>query len=84
MPEHRIALRLLEGLGEPLMSSTLILPGDDLPLGEPEAIRERLEHDVDLVIDGGHCGHRPTTVIDLTSGSPVLLRKGLGPFEGAE
>ena len=82
MPDHRIALRLLEDLGEPLMSSTLILPGDDLPLGEPEAMRERLEHDVDLVIDGGHCGHRPTTVIDLTGGSPELLREGLGPFEG--
>ena len=82
MPDHRIASRLLEDLGEPLMSSTLILPGDDLPLGEPESMRERLEHDVDLVIDGGHCGHRPTTVIDLTGGSPVLLREGLGPFGG--
>ena len=82
MPDHRIASRLLEDLGEPLMSSTLILPGDDLPLGEPESMRERLEHDVDLVIDGGHCGHRPTTVIDLTGGSPQLLREGLGAFEG--
>ena len=82
MPDHRIASRLLEDLGEPLMSSTLILPGDELPLGEPEAMRDRLRNDVDLIIDGGHCGHRPTTVIDLTGGSPVLLREGLGPFEG--
>ena len=83
MPDHPIALRLLEGLGEPLMSSTLVLPGDDLPLGEPEAMRDRLHHEVDLVLDGGHCGHRPTTVIDLTGGSPVVLRKGLGPFDDA-
>ena len=82
MPDHRIASRLLEGLGEPLMSSTLILPGDELPSSEPEAMRDRLEHEIDLVIDGGLCGHRPTTVIDLTGGSPVVRRKGLGAFEG--
>ena len=84
MPDNRVAARLLEGLGEPLMSSTLILPGDDLPLGEPEAIRDRLQDDVDLVIDGGHCGHRPTTVVDLTGGSPEVLREGLGSLEGLE
>ena len=83
VPDHPIARRLLEGLGEPVMSSTLILPGDDLPLGEADAMRERLAHEVDLIIDGGPCGHRPTTVIDLTRGSPVLLREGLGPFEAA-
>lgn len=82
MPDHRVAARLLEGLGEPLMSSTLILPGDDVPLGEPETMRERLQHDIDLVIDGGHCGHRPTTVIDLTAGEPSVLREGLGPLDG--
>ena len=84
MPDHRVAARLLEGLGEPLMSSTLILPGEDMPLGEPEEIRDRLQHDVDLVIDGGHCGHRPTTVIDLTGGSPEVLREGVGPVDGLE
>ncbi len=82
MPDHRVAARLLEGLGEPLMSSTLMLPGDDVPLGEPETMRERLQHEVDLVIDGGHCGHHPTTVIDLTGGAPSVLREGLGPLDG--
>ena len=82
VPDHRVALRLLEGLGEPLMSSTLILPGEALPLTEPETMRERLGNAVDLVIDGGHCGHQPTTVIDLTGDSPVVRREGLGPFPG--
>lgn len=80
VPDHRVAARLLEGLGEPLMSSTLILPGDTLPLTDPETMRERLRNEVDLVIDGGPCGHRPTTVIDLTGASPVVRREGLGPF----
>ena len=82
VPEHRIATRLLEGLGEPLTSSTLILPGDTLPLSEPLAMRQHLQHDVELVIDGGHCGHRPTTVIDLTGGAPAILREGRGPVAG--
>ncbi len=78
VPDHRIALALLEELGEPLMSSTLILPGDLLPQTDPEDIRERLEKQVDLIIDGGPCGPEPTTVVDLTGPVPVLTRQGRG------
>jgi tRNA threonylcarbamoyl adenosine modification protein (Sua5/YciO/YrdC/YwlC family) len=82
VPDHPIAQALLAELGEPLMSSTLILPGKDLPETEAGEIRERLEHDVDLVIDGGHCGFEPTTVIDMSDGVPRLLRQGCGAVEG--
>ncbi|HHH48916.1 MAG TPA: threonylcarbamoyl-AMP synthase [Gammaproteobacteria bacterium] len=78
VPDNRIAQALLETLGEPLMSSTLILPGDDLPLTDPYDIRDTLEHSLDLVIDGGYCGFEPTTVVDLTGDAPVVLREGLG------
>ena len=78
IPEHVIAQALLAELNEPLMSSTLILPGDDLPLSDPEEIRSRLEHDVELVIDGGFCGLDATTVIELEDGIPKLLRQGKG------
>ena len=84
VPENRIALDLLEALGEPLMSVTLMLPGDELPMTDPELIRERLEREVDLVIDGGICGHEPTSVIDLADDIPVIVRQGRGdiaPFE---
>ncbi len=78
VPDNRIAQALLETLGEPLMSSTLILPGDDMPLTDPYDIRDTLEHSLDLVIDGGYCGFEPTTVVDLTGDAPVVLREGLG------
>lgn len=78
IPEHVIAQALLAELNEPLMSSTLILPGDDLPLSDPEEIRSRLEHDVELVIDGGFCGLDATTVVELEDGIPKLLRQGKG------
>ncbi|HYH41585.1 MAG TPA: L-threonylcarbamoyladenylate synthase [Burkholderiales bacterium] len=78
VPDHRIAHALLAELGEPLLSSTLILPGDDLPLNDAEEIRERLEQAVDLVIDGGPCGIEPTTVVDLTGDAPVITRMGRG------
>ena len=84
MPDNRIAAALLEDLGEPLMSVTLIMPGDDLPLIDPYDIRETLEHEVDLVIDGGYCGMEATTVVDLADETPVVLRAGKGdvtPFE---
>src|SRR5690606_19535824 len=61
VPDHSVAQALLAELGEPIMSSTLILPGEEMPMTEPEEIREALEHQVDLVIDGGHCGIEPTT-----------------------
>jgi tRNA threonylcarbamoyl adenosine modification protein (Sua5/YciO/YrdC/YwlC family) len=84
VPDHRTALALLETLGEPLMSVTLILPGADLPMTDPELIREQLEHDVDLVIDGGICGPDPTSVIDLADTEPVVTRRGRGDVSAFE
>jgi tRNA threonylcarbamoyl adenosine modification protein (Sua5/YciO/YrdC/YwlC family) len=78
VPDNTIALELLADLGEPLMSVTLIMPGDEYPLIDPYEIRELLEHEVDLVIDGGYCGMEPTTVIDMSNGVPVLTRQGKG------
>lgn len=78
IPDNRIARELCDALGEPLLSSTLFLPGEDLPMTEPWAIREDLEHALDLVIDGGYCGIEPTTVVDLCDGEPQVLRQGLG------
>ena len=81
VPDHPIARALLEDLGEPLMSSTLILPGEDLPLTDPWDIRETLEHEVNLVVDGGFCGLEATTVVDLTGPEPVLVRRGCGAVD---
>jgi tRNA threonylcarbamoyl adenosine modification protein (Sua5/YciO/YrdC/YwlC family) len=78
VPEHGIVQALLAELGEPLLSSTLLLYGEDVPLTEPWEIRDRLEHLVDLVIDGGACGLTPTTVVDLTTDTPSVLRYGKG------
>lgn len=78
VPEHPVTLALLTELNEPLLSSTLILPGDEDPLKDAEAIRARLEHEVDLILDGGACGIEPTTVIDLSAPEPILIRKGKG------
>ncbi len=81
VPNNPIALALLEELGEPLMTSTLLLPGDEFPLTGPYDIRETLEHELELVIDGGFCGMEPTTVVDLSGESPQITRQGLGIFE---
>lgn len=81
VPDNRICMALLEALGQPLMSSTLILPGDDLPLTDPYDIRDTLEHALDLIIDGGYCGFEPTTVVDLVDGVPEVTRVGVGPVE---
>jgi tRNA threonylcarbamoyl adenosine modification protein (Sua5/YciO/YrdC/YwlC family) len=78
IPDHPVALALLEELNEPLLSSTLILPDAFHPLTDVEEIREHLEHLVELVIEGGAVGLEPTTVIDLTGDAPVLLRRGKG------
>lgn len=78
VPENAITRALLEELGQPLLSTTLILPGEDEPMTDPDLIRERLEKQVELVIDGGACGFEPTTVIDMTSDEPELLRHGRG------
>lgn len=78
VPDHPIPLAMLEELGEPLMSSTLSLPGDDLPLTEPIEMLDRLKGSVDLIVDGGACGIEPTTVVDLTADYPQVLRHGKG------
>jgi tRNA threonylcarbamoyl adenosine modification protein (Sua5/YciO/YrdC/YwlC family) len=78
VPDTPIVRDLLRELNEPMMSSTLILPGDDLPIDEPWEIRERLEHEVDLVIDGGHCPVEPTSVVVLTDNPPTVYRHGRG------
>jgi len=85
VPDNVIAAALLADLGEPLMSVTLIMPGDEFPLIDPYDIRETLQHEVDLVIDGGYCGLEPTTVVDLADETPVVTRVGKGdvaPFAG--
>ncbi len=78
VPEHLIAQALLDALGQPLLGTTLILPGDDEPMNDPDEIREALQKRVELVIDGGSCSLLPTTVVDLTGEAPVVLREGRG------
>jgi tRNA threonylcarbamoyl adenosine modification protein (Sua5/YciO/YrdC/YwlC family) len=78
IPDHPVPLALLAELGEPLMSSTLLLPGDDLPLTDGVEIRDRLEHELDVILDAGHCGIEPTTVIDLAVSPPAIVRQGKG------
>ncbi|SDS62136.1 tRNA threonylcarbamoyl adenosine modification protein, Sua5/YciO/YrdC/YwlC family [Halopseudomonas xinjiangensis] len=85
IPDHNITLALLEALGEPLMSVTLMMPGEDLPLNDPQEINERLGKQLDLVIDGGACNLEPTTVVSLENDEVEVLRVGLGdpePFGG--
>ena len=84
VPDNNITLALLGQLDQPLMSSTLILPGEEHPLSDPHDIREQLENQVDLVIDGGFCGLEATTVVDMVTGAPEIIRVGKGdpePFE---
>lgn len=80
VPAHPVALALLEQLGEPLLTSTLMLPGDEFPLTEGWEIQDRLDERLELILDGGHCGTEPTTVIDLTGALPLLVRAGRGPL----
>jgi tRNA threonylcarbamoyl adenosine modification protein (Sua5/YciO/YrdC/YwlC family) len=81
IPDHPVVQALLTELNEPLLSSTLILPGDDSPLNDAWEIRARLEHLVELVLDGGACGLEMSTVIDLTGETPELVRRGKGSLE---
>lgn len=81
VPDNNITLALLDCLEEPLMSTTLILPGAEAPLTQPEAIKDLLGKRIDLIIDGGVCSHEPTTVVDLTGDYPVILREGKGDPE---
>jgi len=81
IPDHRVAQMLLAELGEPIMSSTLLLPGDGLPLNDADEIEARLGSQLDALLDGGACGIEPTTVIDLAANPPVVVRKGRGSLE---
>ena len=78
LPRHPVTTALLAGLGEPLVSSTLLLPGDEAPMTSGWEIKERLDHVIDAVIDSGECGEVPTTVVDFSGDEPVILREGAG------
>lgn len=82
IPDHPVPHLLLAELGEPIMSSTLLLPGDDAPLTSGRQIRARLEHQLDAVLDAGNCGIEPTTVVDLASSPPRIVRQGRGRLQG--
>jgi tRNA threonylcarbamoyl adenosine modification protein (Sua5/YciO/YrdC/YwlC family) len=82
VPDNPIALALLGELGEPMMTTTLLLPGEDLPLTDPEIIRDRLGKVVDVIIDGGAGGRLATSIVDLTDEVPELVRQGAGAFPG--
>ena len=84
VPDHPVPRLILEELGEPLMSSTLMLPGDETPMTDAREIQERLYHVVDAVIDGGNCGMEPTSVIDLAGIAPVIARRGRGDVSAFE
>lgn len=81
VPDHKVALALLAELGEPLLTSTLMLLGDESPLTEGWEIQDRLDDHLELILDGGYCGTEPTTVIDLTNWPPELVRAGRGSLE---
>jgi len=81
VPDHTVCSALLEELDQPLMSSTLILPGEEFPMIDPYQIRLKLENRVDLIIDGGFCGPEATTVVSLMDGTPEIMRQGLGDIE---
>jgi tRNA threonylcarbamoyl adenosine modification protein (Sua5/YciO/YrdC/YwlC family) len=84
IPDHRVAQAILAEIGEPIVTTTLLLPGDEEPMSEGWEIKERLDHEVEAVIDSGDSGGEPTTVVDFSSGAPEVVRKGAGdtaPFE---
>lgn len=84
VPDNQICRDLIAELGEPIMSVSLILPGETLPMTDPYDIRDTIGHQLDLVIDGGYCGMEPTTVVDLVDDAPVVVRQGLGDFSQFE
>jgi tRNA threonylcarbamoyl adenosine modification protein (Sua5/YciO/YrdC/YwlC family) len=84
VPDHPIPMALIDELGEPLMSSTLLMPGDDEPMTDAREIQERLLHLVDAVIDGGNCGMEPSSVIDLAGPAPIIVRRGKGDVSAFE
>jgi tRNA threonylcarbamoyl adenosine modification protein (Sua5/YciO/YrdC/YwlC family) len=82
IPDHIVPRLLLAELGEPIMSSTLLLPGEAAPLNDGREIRTRLEHQIDAVLDSGRCGMEPSTVVDLSVSPPLILRQGRGRLPG--
>lgn len=78
VPDHPVVAALLDVVGAPIMTSTLLMPGSDLPITDPEEIREQIGNQVDAIVDGGTCGIEPTTVLDLTGDSVAILRQGKG------
>jgi tRNA threonylcarbamoyl adenosine modification protein (Sua5/YciO/YrdC/YwlC family) len=80
VPNSPIAQALLQELGEPMMSVTLIMPGDEYPLTDPYDIRQIMEPHIDVFIDGGYCGLVPSTVVDMTGAAPEIIRQGMGDF----
>jgi tRNA threonylcarbamoyl adenosine modification protein (Sua5/YciO/YrdC/YwlC family) len=82
VPQHAVALALLELLGEPIMSTTLQLPDEDAPMSDPEDIADQLDKRVDVVVDGGNCGFQPSTVVDLSEDPPSIIRSGKAPVSG--
>ena len=80
VPDHPFAFGLFEELNEPLLTTTLQLPGDELALTESWEIQDRLEDQIELILDAGHCGVEPTTIIDMTGEMPELVRTGRGPL----
>jgi len=84
VPDHPVPTAILDELGEPIMSSTLLLPGDEHPMTDPREIQERLFHFVDAVIDSGNCGLEPSSVIDLAGPAPIVVRRGKGDVSAFE
>jgi tRNA threonylcarbamoyl adenosine modification protein (Sua5/YciO/YrdC/YwlC family) len=84
VPDNAITQALLAHLDEPLMSVTMMLPGETLPLTDPYDIKQTLEHELDLIIDGGFCGMEPTSIIDLVEGTPEIIRRGQGDVSDFE
>ena len=81
VPDNTIVQSLIDSLGEPIMSTTLMLPGESMPMTDPHEIQEKMGDHIDAIIDGGNCGMEPTTIIDLVGSDPVVVRKGLGAVD---
>ena len=79
VPDHNICQALLDVLGEPLMTCTALLPGDELPLSDPDDVLAQLDNEVDVIVDGGACSVEPTTIVDMSGDLPEIIRKGQGP-----